>query len=147
MRKALKLPELLAPAGDMERLKIALAYGADAVYLGGKIFGLRAFADNFSPAELAEGLPTLKDELRLVNPSVVATLGNTPLKAVFALTGEKPPVIGTAHGSIHTIMIEGQAFSLIPLYHPASGIYNRGLVEVMEQDAAFVGRFVQTLKS
>lgn len=38
----------------MERLKIALAYGADAVYLGGKIFGLRAFADNFSPAELAE---------------------------------------------------------------------------------------------
>ena len=54
MRKTLKLPELLAPAGDMERLKIALAYGADAVYLGGKIFGLRAFADNFSPAELAE---------------------------------------------------------------------------------------------
>ena len=50
----MKLPELLAPAGDMERLKIALAYGADAVYLGGKIFGLRAFADNFSPAELAE---------------------------------------------------------------------------------------------
>ena len=38
----------------MERLKIALAYGADAVYLGGKIFGLRAFADNFSPAELSE---------------------------------------------------------------------------------------------
>ena len=50
----MKLPELLAPAGDMERLKIALAYGADAVYLGGKIFGLRAFADNFSPAELSE---------------------------------------------------------------------------------------------
>ena len=50
----MKLPELLAPAGDMERLKIALAYGADAVYLGGKNFGLRAFADNFSPSELAE---------------------------------------------------------------------------------------------
>ena len=48
------LPELLAPAGDMEKLKVALAYGADAVYLGGKNFGLRAFADNFTPDELAE---------------------------------------------------------------------------------------------
>ena len=48
------LPELLAPAGDMEKLRVALAYGADAVYLGGKNYGLRAFADNFSPAELAE---------------------------------------------------------------------------------------------
>ena len=50
----MKLPELLAPAGDMERLKVALAYGADAVYLGGKNFGLRAFSGNFSPAELVQ---------------------------------------------------------------------------------------------
>ena len=50
----MKLPELLAPAGDMERLKIALAYGADAVYLGGKNFGLRAFSENFSPDGLRE---------------------------------------------------------------------------------------------
>lgn len=34
-------PELLAPAGNMEKCKIALRYGADAVYLGGKMFGLR----------------------------------------------------------------------------------------------------------
>ena len=39
-------PELLAPAGNMEKCKIALRYGADAVYLGGKMFGLRAFANN-----------------------------------------------------------------------------------------------------
>ena len=49
-----KIPELLAPAGDMERLKVALAYGADAVYLGGKNFGLRAFSGNFSPQELTQ---------------------------------------------------------------------------------------------
>ena len=47
-------PELLAPAGSMEKLKMALLYGADAVYLGGKIMGLRAFADNFSESEMAE---------------------------------------------------------------------------------------------
>ena len=43
----MKKPELLAPAGDLERLKIALLYGADAVYIGGA-FNLRANADNFS---------------------------------------------------------------------------------------------------
>ena len=44
--------ELLAPAGDMERLHMALAYGADAVYLAGTMFGMRSFAGIFSPAEL-----------------------------------------------------------------------------------------------
>jgi len=47
-------PELLAPAGNLEKGKIAIIYGADAVYLGGKKFGLRAFADNFSFEEIAE---------------------------------------------------------------------------------------------
>ncbi|MBQ3217031.1 MAG: U32 family peptidase [Oscillospiraceae bacterium] len=45
-------PELLAPAGDMERLKMSVLYGADAVYLAGTSFGMRAFAGNFSPEEL-----------------------------------------------------------------------------------------------
>ena len=44
--------ELLAPAGDMERLEMAVAYGADAVYLAGNTFGMRSFAGNFSPEEL-----------------------------------------------------------------------------------------------
>ncbi len=47
-------PELLAPAGDMERLKMAVLYGADAVYLAGTSFGMRSFAGNFSPEELPE---------------------------------------------------------------------------------------------
>ncbi len=48
-------PELLAPAGDFERLKIALLYGADAVYIGGT-FNLRANADNFSISEIERGV-------------------------------------------------------------------------------------------
>ena len=55
MRQLLK-PELLAPAGNMEKLRMALLYGADAVYLGGKLFGLRAFANNFSPEEMKEAI-------------------------------------------------------------------------------------------
>jgi putative protease len=49
-------PELLAPAGNMEKLKIAVHYGADAVYLGGESFGLRNMADNFSLDEMKTAL-------------------------------------------------------------------------------------------
>ena len=52
----LNKPELLAPAGDLERLKVALLYGADAVYCGGPSFGLRANATNFTFEELKEGV-------------------------------------------------------------------------------------------
>ena len=47
-----KKPELLAPAGTMEKLQMALAYGADAAYLGGAQFGLRAFGGNFTNEEI-----------------------------------------------------------------------------------------------
>lgn len=49
-------PELVLPAGDLEKLKTAVVFGADAVYLGGKEFSLRAYAGNFSLNEMKEGL-------------------------------------------------------------------------------------------
>nr|WP_326166125.1 U32 family peptidase [uncultured Oscillibacter sp.] len=49
-------PELLAPAGDPERLRMAVLYGADAVYLAGTDFGMRAFAGNFSPEGLRQAV-------------------------------------------------------------------------------------------
>ncbi|MBQ5636501.1 MAG: U32 family peptidase [Selenomonadales bacterium] len=52
----MKKPELLAPAGNMEKLKMACIYGADAVFLAGKQFGLRAFSDNFTLVEMAEAV-------------------------------------------------------------------------------------------
>ncbi len=51
-----KPPELLLPAGNLEILKTAFHYGADAVYIGGEAFGLRAMAKNFTLAEMAEGI-------------------------------------------------------------------------------------------
>lgn len=48
--------ELLAPAGNLYKLKIALKYGADAVYIGGECFSLRTAADNFTPEEMKEGI-------------------------------------------------------------------------------------------
>ena len=51
-----KGPELLAPAGNMEKLKAALRFGADAVYLAGQRFGMRAGADNFDLAEMKQAV-------------------------------------------------------------------------------------------
>jgi len=50
------IPELLSPAGDLERLKVAFAYGADAVYIAGKSLGMRAKARNFEIEEMSEGI-------------------------------------------------------------------------------------------
>ena len=52
----MKRPELLVPAGSLETLRIAVIYGADAVYIGGEAFGLRAKAKNFTLEEMAEGI-------------------------------------------------------------------------------------------
>ena len=49
-------PELLAPAGDLEKLKIAILYGADAVYIGGEEYSLRAKAKNFDIESMREGI-------------------------------------------------------------------------------------------
>lgn len=55
-RRKLKKPEVLAPAGTLEKLKTAIHYGADAVYIGGNAYGLRSRAGNFSYEEMAEGV-------------------------------------------------------------------------------------------
>ncbi|MCI2924194.1 peptidase U32 family protein [Staphylococcus hominis] len=55
-KRKIKKPELLAPAGNLEKLKIAVHYGADAVFLGGQEYGLRSNADNFTMEEIKEGV-------------------------------------------------------------------------------------------
>lgn len=55
-RKEIKKPELLMPAGSLPVLKVAVMYGADAVYIGGEAFSLRANAHNFSLADMKEGI-------------------------------------------------------------------------------------------
>ena len=57
----MKKIELLSPAGDMERLKMAVLYGADAVYLAGTDFGMRSFAGNFTPEELPKAVQFAHD--------------------------------------------------------------------------------------
>ena len=65
-----KKPELLVPAGDMEKLKMAVLYGADAVYLAGSSFGMRAFAGNFTPEELPKAVRFAHDHGVAVHATV-----------------------------------------------------------------------------
>ena len=74
--------ELLAPAGDLERLKIAILYGADAVYIGGPILGLRANAKNFTFEEIKEGVIFAHEHKAKVYVTVNIVLHNKEIKEV-----------------------------------------------------------------
>lgn len=75
-------PELLAPAGDLERLKIALLYGADAVYIGGPLLGLRANAINFTFDEIKEGCSFAHNLGKKVHVTVNIVMHNIEIKLV-----------------------------------------------------------------
>ena len=64
------VPELLVPAGDLERLRLAVLYGADAVYLAGTTFGMRAFAGNFTETEMKEKKARVDDALHATRAAV-----------------------------------------------------------------------------
>lgn len=74
------MSELLAPAGDLERLKVALLYGADAVYIGGKVFGLRANAINFTNEEIKEAVTFAHSLSKKVYVTVNIVLHNKEIK-------------------------------------------------------------------
>jgi len=84
----MKKPELLAPAGNLEKLRIAIHYGADAVYLGGKSFGLRSHADNFTIDELAEAVGYAHNRQVKVYLTVNAYPDNADLPALGAYLQE-----------------------------------------------------------
>ncbi len=74
--------ELLAPAGDLEKLKIAIDYGADAVYLAGELFGLRAGAKNFTIEEMEEGVAYAHERGRKVHLTLNIFAHNEDISAL-----------------------------------------------------------------
>ncbi|MBR2188211.1 MAG: U32 family peptidase [Eubacterium sp.] len=83
-----KTPELLVPAGSLEVLKVAAAFGADAVYIGGDAYGLRAKAKNFSMEEIAEGIRFAHDRGVQVHVTVNILAHNGDLPGVRAYLEE-----------------------------------------------------------
>ena len=75
-------PEILAPAGSLDRLKIAIDFGADAVYIGGGRLNLRAFSDNFTNEEMAEGIKYCHDRGKKLYVTMNVFPRNHDLKGV-----------------------------------------------------------------
>jgi DNA polymerase len=73
----------------------------------------------------------LLKEIEIISPEIIVTLGNVPLKMV---TGDKGISIGSVHGELKKIQIFGKEYSIYPLYHPASIIYNASLQDVYMED-------------
>ena len=75
-------PELLVPASSLEVLKVAVMYGADAVYIGGELYGLRAKAKNFSMEDMKEGIEFAHKYGKRVFVTANITAHNADLKGV-----------------------------------------------------------------
>lgn len=84
-------------------------------------------------------LPSIGQEIGALCAQTIVTLGNTPLQAILKIAHEEPLTIGACHGQPRSILIAGRRCLLFPLYHPASGIYNRSLIDVMRADARLLG--------
>lgn len=80
----MKKPELLAPAGNLIKLKTAIQYGADAVYLGGEEFSLRNASDNFSDDELKRGIDFAKENGKKAYVAVNVVMRNDDLEGLYA---------------------------------------------------------------
>jgi len=98
-RVIVKKPELLAPAGNLEKLKIAVAYGADAVFIGGQEYGLRSNAGNFTFEEMKEGVEFAKK----YNAKVYVTTN------IFAhnenIDGLEEYLLGLKEAGVHGIIV------------------------------------------
>lgn len=93
--------------------------------------------------EIEAAVRTLQEEVDIIRPSFIITLGNVPLKT---LTYDFFRPIGEVHGEYLTINILGRSYSLIPLYHPASLIYNRSLVTVYDDDVNRLKKYIEGVK-
>ena len=82
MRNDFVKPELLAPAGNFEKLQAALIYGADAVYFGGKNFSLRAFGDNFTRDEILKAVDFTHSRGKKIYAAVNVFAHNADLEAL-----------------------------------------------------------------
>ncbi len=77
-----KKPELLAPAGNLEKLKIAFLYGADAVYVGNSVFGLRKYSENLSIFELERAVEIARNQKKKVYLAINGFAHNSDLKSI-----------------------------------------------------------------
>lgn len=135
--------ELLAPAGDLERLKIAFEYGADAVYLGGENFGMRSAAKNFSIDDIKEGADFAHKKGKKIFVTVNIIPHNEDFEGfkeylielekvrVDALIAADPGVIQVIKETLPNMEIHLSTQANTTNYHSANFWYNQGVKRVV----------------
>jgi len=93
-----------------------------------------------TPAEVKMHRPFLLEEIALLAPEILVTLGNTPLQG---LLGDKKITVGEVHGTVLPLKLGEQEYRLFALYHPASIIYNRSLGEVYARDLQLLSQLIK----
>lgn len=127
----MKKPELLSPAGSLEKLKMAVLYGADAVYLAGERFGLRVAAENFTNDELLEGIAFAHERGR----KVYVTLNILPHEEELSLLPEFLRFLEKA-GADAVIVADLGVFSLVQEVIPKMPIHISTQASTMNSRAA-----------
>jgi len=124
-------PELLSPARDFEQLQMSLTYGADAVYFGGKSFGLRAFAGNFGNGDLEDAVKLAHQHKAKAYITCNAVLGNDEMRKLPAFLEE----IASA-GADAVIVSDIGAIELAKKYAPAVDVHISTQAGVMSYQSA-----------
>lgn len=123
--------EILSPAGDMERLTMALTYGADAVYLAGTRFGMRAAAGNFNNEEMGKAIKLCHERGVLVYVTCNTVMRNSDIRALPAYLEQLQ-----ALGADAVIVSDLGALMLVKKHAPALGIHVSTQVGIMNADTA-----------
>ncbi len=84
----------------------------------------------------------LERELKFITPKIIAPLGNTALYAIMRKYGLKPSKIGDIHGKIFETESPWGDVMIIPLYHPAAALYNKNLLELIEEDFKKLKKYI-----
>lgn len=145
------MPFVGAAGKNLDKLLAGVGLTLDDVYVANVLKYRPPENRNPLPEEIRAHAPWLLEQLRVMQPKVICSLGNFATKLVLSRfevdTMEDVGGITTLHGKVQTLQWEGMTFTLVPLFHPAAIIYNRKLLPLWEQDMRIVKEIVvqQTL--
>ncbi|MBU2616558.1 MAG: uracil-DNA glycosylase [Nanoarchaeota archaeon] len=136
------VPFVGAAGKNLDKLLSSVGLSLDDVYVANILKYRPSENRDPSPEEIMAHTPWLVEQVKVIQPSVICSLGNYATK--FFLSGgdvdsmKKMPGITQVHGKVRMIDFMGLKIKLIPLFHPAAIIYNRSLIDLWERDMEIV---------
>ena len=118
----------------LDELLESVGWGRNEVYIANVLKCRPPGNRNPAVAEIKACTPYLDAQMEIIEPTVIATLGNFSLGYIFDKFSLKPDKIGKIHGKVFTVSTVAGIKKIVPLYHPAVATYNPGMKEVLVDD-------------